>query len=604
MLIPSTIPTDTMRNKFSKKMITIAVIPFENLSLNGEYNIFCSSFCMDLITELSRFRQFQIIAFQSAQQLQIKKKDDLNTLDSDYFIQGSFRADNNIIRINAQLGDSRTQRLVWANRFEAGAHDILQLQDDLLLEITGSLQEQLNYDLISRIHTKTDLDPKAYECWLYGMEELKNGSPYHDEQARSYFQHAIEIDPAFSLAYSGMSLTYFNEWSCQLWERWEVSQNGAFKWAEKAIEMDEQNYIAAVVLGRIFLFRDSFGTAEYYIRRSLQLNHNDPFTLIQAASCLVYLGYAAEAEKLYKKTLRINPVNTGYYHQAGVFILNELGKYDEARALVEQIPEFTWIDSPVFIACTYFYLKDFDKMHFYWTQFVDDYNKRIHPTKTGTEEDALEWFLKVNPFKGKSVLHPFISTISSKKIPVVLSEATTGSTGNLDNLFEKKGEVWSMIFEGDERIVPGVKGFYDLQRLLQNHGSAVHCAELMDNAFYDEGVPAIDEISKKQYQAKILSLQEDLTEAENVQDYQRYAKIQEEYDTLLKHVSASLGLQGKTRKAGGNIEKARSAVTWRIRHAISKIEKEHPRLGSHLSYSIRTGTFCSYAPEQETSWNV
>ena len=52
------------------------------------------------------------------------------------------------------------------------------------------------------------------------------------------------------------------------------------------------------------------------------------------------------------------------------------------------------------------------------------------------------------------------------------------------------------------------------------------------------------------------------------------------------------------------MDRALSAVTWRIRSAILKIKAVHPALGSHLSHSIRIGTFCSYAPEKEQFWRL
>src|SRR5690606_39645083 len=56
----------------------------------------------------------------------------------------------------------------------------------------------------------------AYECWLRGYQELKKGTLEADEQARIYFQQAMELDPHYPRAYTGMSLSYFNEWSCQI----------------------------------------------------------------------------------------------------------------------------------------------------------------------------------------------------------------------------------------------------------------------------------------------------------------------------------------------------------------------------------------------------
>ena len=66
----------------------------------------------------------------------------------------------------------------------------------------------------------------------------------------------------------------------------------------------------------------------------------------------------------------------------------------------------------------------------------------------------------------------------------------------------------------------------------------------------------------------------------------------------------AIGLGGGDRKMGDSSERARSAVTWRIRHAIKKLEVVHPALARHLRVSLKTGVFCSYEPEKETHWFV
>src|SRR3990170_3913394 len=245
--------------------------------------VFCKSFYIDLVTELSRFRQFKIFPYESVQNSE--------RLSTDYIISGSFRNQNDLLKINAQLINNRNSHVAWADRYEGEKDAILSIQEDMLKHIVSSLQLQLNHDLLVHTRKKSSVKFTAYEHWLYGMEELKRGSLEADEKARIHFQQAIEIDPAYSLAYSGMSLTYFNEWSCQLWERWDVCQQGAFIWAKKAIDLDEQNHVAALVLGRVYLYEAEYEIAEHYLRRALRLNPNDTDNLIQIASCFVYLGH-------------------------------------------------------------------------------------------------------------------------------------------------------------------------------------------------------------------------------------------------------------------------------------------------------------------------
>jgi len=73
---------------------------------------------------------------------------------------------------------------------------------------------------------------------------------------------------------------------------------------------------------------------------------------------------------------------------------------------------------------------------------------------------------------------------------------------------------------------------------------------------------------------------------------------------LVDQLSKSLGLGGKQRKIPNHVDKARSAVTWRIRSAIKKIRDSHESLGKHFAKSLKTGTFCSYNPEKKIDWEL
>ena len=84
----------------------------------------------------------------------------------------------------------------------------------------------------------------------------------------------------------------------------------------------------------------------------------------------------------------------------------------------------------------------------------------------------------------------------------------------------------------------------------------------------------------------------------------RAEPLEEEQERLLDEMRKATGLGGRDRKMGDAAERARSAVTWRIRNAIKKLEAAHPALARHLVNSVKTGVFCSYTPEKETRWFV
>lgn len=584
--------------------VILAILPFENLSAGNELDIFCKSFCIDLITELSRFRQIQIISYDSVRDIGLNSEmgeKTFQTFSTDYFVRGSFRHQNQQIRINIQLTDSVTHHLVWADRFSGPSDDLLTIQENVLLELVSTLQSQLNYDLLSTVKKKPKTHLKAYECWLYGIEELKKGSFENDLKAREYFQQAIDTDPSYSLAYSGMSLTYFNEWSCQLWDRWELSQNGAFGWAQKAIELDEQNYVAAYVLGRVFLYQQAFETAEHYLRKSLRLNSNDPESLIQIALSFVYLGYTEEAFHLYEKALRLNPAGSETYYPIGAIALFELGNFEQTMSLVNRLSRPPYVDFQAYAAAVWYELGDEKKMNECLEEFLSCYSAIVNGGKEAELSQALSWMNKINPYKKESRLQKFWTHVLGDGFSFEKADITNFES-NKRNSIEESTDFWNFTFSGKATQLVRVKGFIDIRELIKNTGTPIHCSELMEVPVLSGGEDVIDAQAKAEYRQKILALQTDISTAEDNQDFQRAEELQDEYEQLIEHLSSSLGLRGNVRQAGNPVEKARSAVTWRIRNAISKIEQGHPLLGKHLSNSIKTGTFCSYEPEIPVEW--
>jgi hypothetical protein len=79
-------------------------------------------------------------------------------------------------------------------------------------------------------------------------------------------------------------------------------------------------------------------------------------------------------------------------------------------------------------------------------------------------------------------------------------------------------------------------------------------------------------------------------------------RAREERDALVAELSAAYGLGGRPRRTGDPGERARSAVTWRIRDAIRRLEAAEPGIGTHLRHAVHTGTFCRYEPERPVTW--
>ncbi len=169
----------------------------------------------------------------------------------------------------------------------------------------------------------------------------------------------------------------------------------------------------------------------------------------------------------------------------------------------------------------------------------------------------------------------------------------------------RRGDVWEFEYAGRMVAVRPTKGVADIVRLIEADGREVHCLDLAGAAVEEASTGAtIDEAARRQYEHRIRDLQADIDEAEANSDFERAYRHQVELDQIIEHLSAAIGHGGKTRRAGGSAERARSAVTHRIRATIGQISKLHPQLGRHLTHAINTGTYCSYRPEQPVTWHI
>jgi len=176
------------------------------------------------------------------------------------------------------------------------------------------------------------------------------------------------------------------------------------------------------------------------------------------------------------------------------------------------------------------------------------------------------------------------------------------------NVFRREGEYWTVAFDGVVARLKDSKGLRDIALLLATPGREVAALDLVAR---DAGGAAprgsdagamLDDRARSAYKARIAELQSEIDDADT--DRARAEDAREELDALADQLASAYGLGGRARKAGDPAERARKAVTERIRDAIAKLRREHPVLGRHLKASIRTGTFCSYTPERTATWSL
>ena len=186
-----------------------------------------------------------------------------------------------------------------------------------------------------------------------------------------------------------------------------------------------------------------------------------------------------------------------------------------------------------------------------------------------------------------------------------------------DRTFRREGEFWTISYEGRVVRIKHCKGLLYIAQLLANPGREFHVIELvgfargehwrgangqasrgLSSGLHSDAGPALDASSKTSYRERLRDLREELDEAISMGDSGKTAKIQEEIAFLSRELARAVGLGGRDRRFSSDSERARLSVTNVIRSAIRKTAKQHPALGRYLSTSLRTGSFCSFEPDE------
>ncbi len=189
------------------------------------------------------------------------------------------------------------------------------------------------------------------------------------------------------------------------------------------------------------------------------------------------------------------------------------------------------------------------------------------------------------------------------------------------NAFIREGEFWSLTYEGTVARLKDSKGLRDIARLLRSPGTEVAAVELasggsdapgprgagkrdLDLGVEGDAGEMLDAKARAEYRARLLDLEEEIDEADALNDPVRASRARDEREFVLAELRAAVGLGGRARRVLDPAERARKAVTGRIRDAIGHVEASHPQAGRHLRRAIRTGTFCVYAPPGATAWRL
>jgi len=202
--------------------------------------------------------------------------------------------------------------------------------------------------------------------------------PARNARLRRGRAEVLEIDPQYARAYGGLSLSHFNEWSCQAWDKWEEKERLAYEYAAQAEALDPNDPIVQVILGRIEQYRREFERAAPRLERARNLSPNDANLLVQLATCYAFQGDSKLGWQLAERALALNPLCPSWCYCYAALPLFPQRRYEEVIAVASKAPPGLVVDAPAYNAAAYAYLGNRERAAFYLSEFRREFPSPHH----------------------------------------------------------------------------------------------------------------------------------------------------------------------------------------------------------------------------------
>jgi TolB-like protein/DNA-binding winged helix-turn-helix (wHTH) protein/Flp pilus assembly protein TadD len=256
---------------------SLAVLPLENLSGDASQNYFADGMTDELITDLAQISALRVISRTSVMAYKGARKplpQIARELNVDAVVEGTVLHSGDQVRITAQLIEASTDKHLWSQSYEGELRDTLALQSRVASAIADQIRINLTPQEQAALKTVKVVDPEAYESYLKGRYFWNKRTADGLKVALAYFKQAIEEDPKYARAYSGLADTYalLGDWQYAV-----MTPKEAFPEAKaaaiKALELDStlgeaHNSLAFVLDG--FDWDLDAGGKEF--RRAIELN--------------------------------------------------------------------------------------------------------------------------------------------------------------------------------------------------------------------------------------------------------------------------------------------------------------------------------------------
>ena len=325
---------------------SIAVLPFVNMSGDAEQEYFADGLTEDIITELSRFQTFFVIARNSSfaykgQSVNVGKIG--QELGVAYVVEGSVRKASNRVRITAQLVEAASGNHIWAERYDHDLTDMFDLQDEVTRSIVAAIPGRLESADLNRIKRKRPEDMAVYDYVLRGKMHHHRGTKDDNTEALRLLDKAIELDPEFAESYAWKACTLGQALARGFGDNKEELFAQDVEAVEKALSLDENNFECHWIMCEVRMMVARLEEAELHHQKAFALNPNDPRVVAQRSELLTWLGRPVEGVDWARQAMRLDPYNAaGRAHLLGRALYIARSYEDAIEAFKQvRVPSFS-----------------------------------------------------------------------------------------------------------------------------------------------------------------------------------------------------------------------------------------------------------------------
>jgi adenylate cyclase len=300
---------------------SIAVLPLVNMSGDPDQEFFADGLTEDIITALSRFREFLVISRNSTfvyKGRAVNVQEVAKAFNVQYVVEGSVRKVGGRVRITVQLIDAQRDRHIWAERYDRELQDIFAIQDEVTSSIVATLPGRVEAATHERIKRKPTENMAAYELVLAAKVLHHRSRREDNREAQKLIESALVLDPNYAHAHAWRACIVGQAWVYN----WCPDRDAAFDTVTDelkiALVLDDNDSDVHRILAAVHLSRGEHEAAEYHQQRALDLNPNNDLIVVQQGELYTWLGLPEKGIEWIRKAMRLNPHHPErFWHHLG-----------------------------------------------------------------------------------------------------------------------------------------------------------------------------------------------------------------------------------------------------------------------------------------------